>query len=922
MNNKWKKGFIGHFLALTVMLSVIVMSGFSVPSASAQKLAGPVTPQDVAAIEKQLASLATNQVIVQYKFAAEAFVHPDAAAQMERVSQAAGVPLQYSRAMSGDAHVLRLSGKMAIDQVNAIAAKLMTLPEVANAEADIIMYHTVDPTIGSTRPLMLVPNDPKYSKLWGMKGTWGINAPAAWNITTGSSSVVVAVIDTGITSHAEFTGRTVAGYDFIADPLVANDGGGRDSNPSDPGDWITTADSNGSTHNGWFYGCPVENSSWHGTHTAGTIGATGNNGQGVAGVNWLSKIQAVRVLGKCGGYFSDIVDGMRWAAGLSVSGVPANTHPAKVLSISLGGYSSCSATMQTAVNQVVAAGAVIVVSAGNSSADVTNYAPANCNGVITVSATGPTGDLTYYSNYGSKVEISAPGGEMSFNGDPNGVLSSLNTGMQGPVGDTYVYYQGTSMAAPHVSGVASLLFSINPNLTPTEVLQIIQGTAKAFPGGAVCTTTTCGKGIVDAAVALEKAIITVSGNAGAAGVKLSYVDGTTKTVTTDGSGNYTFDVPYHWSGTVTPSDPHYTFSPTSRTFSNLGVDQTGKNFTATQWWLISGNAGTAGATLTYTDTTLKTVTAGANGNYSLKVSNGFTGTVTVSKSGYTYTTDHIDYTNVIADQTGQNYTADQAVHTISGNAGVAGATISYTDGSAQTATTNSSGDYSLLVSDGFTGTLTPSKTSTTFAPANLDYSSAAVTTDLNSQNFVPTMTFLSTAGTDGWVLESSENSSKGGTMNSTGSIFQLGDDASNRQYRAILSFNTSGLPDNAVIQSAVLKIKQSGTPVGSNHFATLLNIWADIRKGPFGGLALQVSDFEAAATATKVSNFNPVPVSGWYTNILGANGISNINKTNVTQFRLYFAKDDNNNNTADYIKFVSGNGSSNQPTLAITFTLP
>lgn len=904
MNNKWKKSFIGHFLALTVMLSVVMMSIFSVPSVSAQQSNGPVTPEDMAASEKQKAALQTDQVVIQYKYAAEAFVHPDAVAQMERVSQAAGVPLQYSHAMSGDAHVLRLSSKMTNDQVKEITTRLMTLPEVANAEPDVIMSHTMEPIRGSSRPLMLVPNDPRYASLWGMKGTWGINAPAAWNITTGVSSVVVAVVDTGITSHIEFTGRTVPGYDFIFDPLTAVDGNGRDNNPSDPGDW-----------------CGPYASSWHGTHTAGTIGAAANNGTGVAGVNWSSKILPVRVLGKCGGYFSDVLDGMRWAAGLSVSGVPANTHPARVLNVSLGAYDSCSPTMQSAINQIVATGAVIVVSAGNSAANVTDFSPANCNGVITVAATGSTGDLTYYSNYGTKVEISAPGGEMSFEGDPNGILSSMNAGQTGPGADTYAYYQGTSMAAPHVSGVASLLFSVNPNLTPAQVLQIIQGSAKAFPGG-VCNTTICGKGIVDAAAALDKAIITISGNAGAAGVKLTYVDGTTKTVTANGTGNYTFNVPYHWSGTLTPSDPHYTFSPTSRTFSNLGVDQTGKNFTATQWWLISGNAGTAGATLTYTDTTLKTVTAGANGNYSLKVSNGFTGTVTVSKSGYTYTTDHIDYTNVTADQTSQNYTADQPVHSISGNAGLAGVTISYTDGSAQTATTSSTGDYSLLVSDGFTGTLTPSKTSTTFAPANLDYSSAAVTTDLTGQNFVPTITFLSTAGTDGWVLESSENSSKGGSMNSTGSIFQLGDDASDRQYRAILSFNTSGLPDNAVIQSAVLKIKQSGTPVGSNHFATLLNIWADIRKGPFGALSLQTGDFQAAATATKVGNFNPVPVSGWYTNILGATGISNINKTNVTQFRLYFAKDDNNNNAADYIKFVSGNGSSNQPTLAITFTLP
>ena len=201
------------------------------------------------------------------------------------------------------------------------------------------------------------------------------------------------------------------------------------------------------------------NSSWHGTHTAGTIGAASNNGVGVAGVNWNSKILPVRVLGKCGGYTSDIADGMRWAAGLSVSGVPANANPAKVLNLSLGGSGACDATYQDAVNAITAAGTTIVVSAGNSNADAINYRPGNCNGVITVAATNRDGGRAYYSNYGSIIEISAPGGETNVS-NSNGVLSTLNTGTQGPGADTYVYYQGTSMAAPHVAGVASLLYSL------------------------------------------------------------------------------------------------------------------------------------------------------------------------------------------------------------------------------------------------------------------------------------------------------------------------------------------------------------------------------------------------------------------------------------------------------------------------------
>ena len=217
---------------------------------------------------------------------------------------------------------------------------------------------------------------------------------------------MVAVIDTGYRPHADLTGRFVQGYDFIWDPEVANDGDGRDADARDPGDWITSADAASVT----FAGCPVENSSWHGTHVAGTIAANTNNGVGVAGVNWQAKILPVRVLGKCGGYTSDIVDGMRWAAGLTVSGVPANANPAKVLNISLGGSGTCSMAEQSAVNDINATGAVIVVAAGNSDADAAAFTPSSCDGVIVVGATDKSGTRAYYSNYGSIVDISAPGG--------------------------------------------------------------------------------------------------------------------------------------------------------------------------------------------------------------------------------------------------------------------------------------------------------------------------------------------------------------------------------------------------------------------------------------------------------------------------------------------------------------------------------
>jgi serine protease len=441
-----------------------------------------VPPQDIP----------TNQIIVKYKTPAlfNKLTEPAQDKQLQRLSEAAGVPLVFVRLMSGDAQVYRLATRLPLEQVSIIAQNLMTLPEVEYAEPDAIMQHT------------LTPNDPQYSNQWHYfapsAGNYGINAPAAWDFTTGSVSIVMADIDTGITNHADLSGRTVPGYDFINDSLVANDGGGRDSDPSDPGDWITQAEHD----SGYFAGCGVTNSSWHGTHTAGTIGATSNNSLGVAGVNWNSKILPVRVLGKCGGYLSDIADGMRWSAGLVVTGVPNNANPAKVENLSLGGSGACYATYQNAINAITAAGTTVVVSAGNSNADASGFQPANCSGVITVAATNRNGSRTYYSNYGSSVEISAPGGEQGYTNDPNGVLSTLNTGTQGPVADTYIYYQGTSMAAPHVTGVVSLLYSLNPLLTPVQVLQILQNTVTNFPGGSTCNTSTCGSGIVNAGAAV------------------------------------------------------------------------------------------------------------------------------------------------------------------------------------------------------------------------------------------------------------------------------------------------------------------------------------------------------------------------------------------------------------------------------------
>ena len=184
-------------------------------------------------------------------------------------------------------------------------------------------------------------------------------------------------------------------------------------------------------------------------------------------------------------------------------------------------------------------------------------------------------------------------------------------------------------------------------------------------------------------------------------------------------------------------------------------------------------------------------------------------------------------------------------------------------------------------------------------------------------------TFTSVGSQDGWILESTETSNKGGSLNSTTTTFQLGDDAIKRQYRSILSFNTATLPDNAIVQSAVLKIKSSGSPVGANPFTVLGKLLLDIRKGFFGTTsALQVGDFDSAATAVNVGSFNSTPSAGWYSVSLSAIGRADINKVGPTQFRLHFTLDDNNNNVANYLKFLSGNATTGKPVLTLIYTVP
>lgn len=455
----------------------------------------------------------TDQILVMFSDDTPAFSPATMARRIDRLSEAAGAELTLVRPLSGGGWVFRLPARLPERNVAAMARRLTALPEVAIAEPDRILTHTGDqnarpalPVTVSPRAANQTPDDPQFPDQWHydfVPGvSEGLNLLPAWDITTGSSAIVVAVLDTGIRPHADLAGRVLPGYDFITPPDKANDGdhqspeNSRDPDPSDPGDWVE-ANGCGQPHQ-------AMDSSWHGTHVAGTIGAASNNGTDVAGIDWQAQILPVRVLGRCGGTFSDVIDAIRWAAGLDVPLVPANPNPAQVINMSLGGPGTCSTNtfMQAAINDAAAAGVVVVVAAGNDGWLSDFYTPASCNNVITVAAANRAGSLAWYSNYGSSVEVAAPGGE-TYPTASDGILSTLNDGLTVPGDDILAFYQGTSMAAPHVSGVVSLMLSLNPDLTPEEVSDIIQTTARDFPESAECTPVRCGEGLVDAFAALS-----------------------------------------------------------------------------------------------------------------------------------------------------------------------------------------------------------------------------------------------------------------------------------------------------------------------------------------------------------------------------------------------------------------------------------
>ncbi len=380
-------------------------------------------------------------------------------------------------------------------------------------------------------PQVTNPNDTLFAGQWHLKATEpsAVNAINAWDRELGSNGVVVAVLDTGILydhpdlGRGDRGGHLLPGFDFVSGTAQANDGDARDADPSDPGDWINDADKS----NAAFRDCDVTGSSWHGTRVAGMIGALTNNSAGVAGLSWNSFILPVRVLGKCGGVDSDILAGMRWAAGLRVNGIPDNPTPARILNLSLGSTSACEPSYREVINELTARKVLVVISAGNEGTMVSS--PGNCPGVAAVAAIRHAGSKVGFSNLGPEVSIAAPGGNcVNINGGP--CLFSLDTtsnnGTTSP--GTHIFTDqinsnlGTSFSAPIVSGIAALMLSRNHNLSTAQMLARLRESARPFPTTVadaptiqachvpastadtqleqcLCTPQVCGAGMADAA---------------------------------------------------------------------------------------------------------------------------------------------------------------------------------------------------------------------------------------------------------------------------------------------------------------------------------------------------------------------------------------------------------------------------------------
>lgn len=474
------------------------------------------------------ASASAERVIVKLRDAATS-----ASAQAKPASNAMAVlagrnklTLKQARQITSTLHVMQFepaTGESASETI----ARLRADSAVEYAEPDQRRYPHA------------VPDDPLYAGQWYLQNASttpsAIDAQGAWDMTTGSPAVVIADIDTGVLyDHPDLLrlaagGRLLPGYDFISDIATANDGNGRDPDPMDPGDWVTTAEANST-----LSGCAASDSSWHGTRVAGILGALTNQSAGIAGVTWSSAILPVRVLGKCGGFDSDILAAMLWAAGIHVDGVPDNPYPAKIENLSLGAIgTTCPASYRDVISQLTAAGVLVVASAGNEGGPV--GIPARCPGVAAIAGLRHSGTKVGFSSLGTEIALGAPGGNCVNTGAGQPCLYSIDTtyNLGATTASTNSYTDqfninvGTSFSAPIVSGIAGLMVAVNGNLNSAQLIARLKEGAATFPVSSdasapqcrvptsandlqtaecSCTAQTCGAGMANANGSVQAAL--------------------------------------------------------------------------------------------------------------------------------------------------------------------------------------------------------------------------------------------------------------------------------------------------------------------------------------------------------------------------------------------------------------------------------
>ncbi|WP_153163461.1 S8 family peptidase [Zoogloea sp. 1C4] len=533
------------------------------------------------AVPAKAAETPEARVIVKLK-SASPLKQIQAAGRVQTLGQRIGIAAQLINQPTPDTQVMRASGISS----EALAARLAQESDVAYAVPDRI------------KTIRALPNDPLLSHQWYLQAASSTQPAAtgaqnAWNLTPGSASVVVAVVDTGVRfDHEDLVAKLLPGYDFIANDLLSGDSDtGRDADANDPGDYLSSADlANTALRTLCSNPASTHGSSWHGTQVAGIVGAETNNSRGIAGIGGATRILPVRALGKCGGYDSDIIAGMRWAAGLSVSGAPANPNPAKVINLSLAGSGSCSAAYADAIAEIRAAGVLIVAAAGNETGAVEE--PANCAGVLAVAGIRHAGTKVGYSSYGSQVGISAPAGNCVNVGTGQPCLypfiNTINLGTTVPTSNGYTGINavtiGTSFAVPLVSGSAALMLAANPALGEAELARRIKLTSNPFPtdsslpacptvttdGQCNCTTATCGTGMLNTAAAVAAAL---DGNALNPTVVISLPDSPVKNTSlslSSGSSSAAAGaslVSWHWVQLAGPATGSFGADTPSTTFT-------------------------------------------------------------------------------------------------------------------------------------------------------------------------------------------------------------------------------------------------------------------------------------------------------------------------------------------------------------------